>query len=119
METDIYKIYHNSFGIAFQWIDIESKKKRKKVQLVFRDMGFYLSVTEIRDFYNCIASTKKTGTCNCCSQDCDKRSIMLATPSSKVGIAVNEQELLQLEDLIKGTLFQLDLEQYLNQVCRN
>jgi len=119
MENDIHKIYHNSFGIAFQWKFPEQKKKPKKVQLVFRDMGFYLSLVEIKEFYNCIYATKQLETDVCCREDCDKRCIMIKSPSDKVSLAVNETELLQLEDLLKGTLFQLELNDYLNHLCKN
>ncbi|GAA3776332.1 hypothetical protein GCM10022271_05590 [Corallibacter vietnamensis] len=118
MENDIYKIYHNSFGISFQWMHSESKKRHKKIQIVFRNMGFYLSKNEIKEFYNCIYHAKQSQPCSCC-KDCDSRNILVRTPSDKVDIALNTEELTQVEDLIKGTLFQLDLDNYLHSLCKN
>lgn len=119
MEQDIYKIYHNNFGISFKWINPQTEKVKGKVQLIFRDMGFYLTHSEIKQFYNCVCAAKNTEPCSCCQSNIDSKNIMLKTPSNKIDIAVNEKELSQVEDLIKGTLFQLDLEYYLETLCKN
>ncbi len=115
MEKNIYKIYHNDFGIAFQWkSDIT---KQDKIQLVFRNMGFYLSTKEIKQFRQNVYDAKSAKGCSCCERDCDTKSILLKTPSTKVDLAVNNKELIEVEDLITGTLFQLDLDNYLNNLC--
>ncbi|MGR7812705.1 hypothetical protein [Lacinutrix undariae] len=119
MTNDIHKIYHNKFGIAFKWLQPVSKQKRNKVQIVFRDMGFYLTHKEVQQFYNCICDSQESEPCSCCKTDCDTRNILIKTPSSKIDIALNAEELILVEDLIKGTLFQLDLDDYLMNVCKN
>ena len=50
-------------------------------------------------------------------EDC--RSILLQTPSNKVSLAVSSVELGQIEDLLRGTLFQLRLNNYLVDICKN
>lgn len=115
MEKDIYKIYHNDFGIAFQWKS--NVTKQEKIQLVFRNMGFYLTFKEIRQFHKNIFDAQNSKGCSCCERECETKSILLKTPSNKVDLAVNEKELMEVEDLIKGTLFQLDLDNYLNNLC--
>ena len=115
MEKEIYKIYHNDFGIAFQWKS--NATKRDKIQLVFRNMGFYLTAKEIRQFHENVFDARNSKGCSCCERDCNTKSILLKTPSTKVDLAVNEKELMEVEDLIKGTLFQLDLDNYLNNLC--
>ncbi|SFZ90327.1 hypothetical protein SAMN05428642_101870 [Flaviramulus basaltis] len=119
MENDIYKIYHNSIGIAFQWKYTTSKQSRNKIQIVFRNMGFFLTLKEIKQFYKNVFEAKETKQCTCCNNDTETRSILVKTPSEKVDIAVNKKELMEVEDLIRGTLFQLNLDDYLNSICKN
>ena len=57
--------------------------------------------------------------CSCCANEKNTKCILLKTPSEKVDIAVNLMELKQLKDLIRGTLFQLSLNQLITDICRN
>jgi hypothetical protein len=117
MENEITKIYHNDFGIAFQWK--YASAKQGKIQVVFRNMGFYLTLGEIKQFQKHIIEAQQPKNCSCCKADCNGRSILLKTPSSKIDLAVNTKELTEVDDLIKGTLFQLDLNNYLNNICKS
>ncbi|WP_452598644.1 DUF6686 family protein [Pontimicrobium sp. MEBiC01747] len=117
MDNEITKIYHNAFGIAFQWKHTSSKQG--KIQIVFRNMGFYLTPNEIRAFYKHVTEAQEPKNCSCCSVECNARTILLRTPSTKIDLAVNKQELADVHDLIKGTLFQLDLNNYLNNICKH
>ena len=117
MSNDIYPIYHNSFGIAFQWKRQLVSKGFNKIQMVFRDMGFYLTLEEIQGFKKNIEAASVCKNCNCCNKE--GRYILLKTPSDKIDIAVSEKELSQVEDLIKGTLFQLQLDTYIKSICAN
>lgn len=119
MNKDIYPIYHNKFGIAFQWKHDFEKKKRNRIQMVFRDLGFYLTVDEIDDFRKAIEVAKVCKDCKCCKSATNERFILVKTPSDKVDMAVSENELKQMEDLFDGTLFQLRLDSYLEQLCKN
>ncbi|UGU14185.1 hypothetical protein LS482_10720 [Sinomicrobium kalidii] len=115
---EIYCIYRNEIGIAFQWKRDIAKNNSGKLQIVFRDMGFYLSPDDVTDFYKCVCHAREFERCADCRQDKEYRSILLRTPADKVDLAVNVYELQQIEDLIEGTLFQLRLDKYLNQLCR-
>ncbi|MBC9796740.1 hypothetical protein [Sinomicrobium weinanense] len=117
--NEIYCIYRNDIGIAFQWKTDLAKNNSKKLQIVFRDMGFYLLPEEVSDFYNCVCSAREFERCAGCSHNKEYRSILLRTPANQVDLAVNTYELQQIEDLIEGTLFQLRLDSYLNQLCGN
>ena len=46
---EIEQIYHNNFGIAFYWKQ-NSQTILDKVQLVFKETGFYLSKEELNIF---------------------------------------------------------------------
>ena len=49
---DINRIYHNNIGIAFQWKKDVQKGNTDCIQMVFRNTGFYLTYSEIKEFYN-------------------------------------------------------------------
>jgi len=115
MGTDsVFKIYDNSIGISFQW-----KKNAKLTQVIFRDTGFHLSKEEIVFFLEEIQLSKQKKTCKTCSLGTECRSMLLKTPFYKVSMAVSLTELNAIEDLLRGTLFQLDLNEYLQELCKN
>ena len=114
---DIDTIYHNNFGIAFRWVT-ETSKPNKKIQLVFRDMGFMLSKNELLLFAENIKGASNLDSyCECEHQQC--RDLLLETPLSQLSLAINHEELNVLYDLVQGTLFKLNLEGYLNGICEN
>ena len=117
---DIYPIYRNSYGMSFQWKRDIIRNSFNKIQVIFRDTGFYLSVEEIQDFSNKIKEAEARGACNCCGKSQpETRSILLKTPCNTVDLAVNQQELSLINELVEGTLFQINLDSYLNKLCNN
>ena len=112
---DIFKIYDNKIGISFQWKEVQSNL----TQVIFRDTGFHLSEDEIALFIEKIIDAKQQKTCFRCEAGEYCKSILLQTPSNKVSMAVSLVELGQIEDLLRGTLFQLKLNGYLNDICKN
>lgn len=119
MQEDIVKIYHNKIGICFKWLtpDFDSSGR---IQVVFRDMGFYLTEEEIRQFAKQIIISKNYRQSRCsCHRKKDCKNILLDTPASSVSLAVSITELNQLEDLLQGTLFWLELDNYLKYGCKN
>jgi len=119
MEKEICKIYHNNIGIAFRW-QAPFNNTSEKVQVVFNHMGFQLSKEEIVLFSNQVACSRASvSNCTRCAFKKDCKNILLETPSASVSLAVNEKELEQLDDLLNGTLFWLDLEDYLKTTSRN
>ncbi len=119
MNEDIYPIYNNSIGMAFQW-KRGASKTNGKIQVIFRDTGLLLSRDELLQFFNNVQCTKNSGgPCNFRCGEMDCRSLLLDTPASQVSLAVSARELNAIEDLIQGTLFQLDLSTYLNGICND
>ena len=112
--NDVYKIYSNGVGIAFKW-----QKDAFLTQLIFRDTGFHLSIDEIELFIEQVQVSKINVPCLDCKLGTNCRSILLRTPSSRVSLAVSFKELNQIEDLLNGTLFQLELNEYLQEICKN
>lgn len=114
----IVQVYHNDFGVAFYWIK-ENVVLEEKVQLVFKETGFYLSHSELLQFSGNIETTCRKINCSDCElrQKCHK--YLLLTPFSGLELAVSEEEALQLNDLVQGTLFQMELNKYLKELCKN
>lgn len=113
--NEVSKIYKNKIGISFRWKYIH----HSLVQIVFKDMGFYLTTAEIETFINKVIEAKKQGKCITCKYKKQCKSILLQTPSKKISLAVSFNELNQIEDLLKGTYFQLHLNNYLEKLCKN
>lgn len=110
---DINKLYHNDFGIAFQWKRCAAKDY-KKIQLVFRSTGLFLSKKELLEFNNYVdISLKRPPLCIDCKENSDCKSLLLQTPAPQISLAVSYTELESIKDLLKGTLTQLDLERIL------
>ncbi|MEM6719864.1 MAG: hypothetical protein AAF611_11135 [Bacteroidota bacterium] len=117
--SDIQRIYHNDFGIAFQWKQDLAKNKNNQFQVIFRDTGFYLTLSQLEGFASLVQQASDRGCCAGCKANNNCRSILLKTPAKNVDLAVSEEELDSIADLIDGTLFQIKLDRYLKDVCRN
>lgn len=119
MDQDIDKIYHNNFGVSFIWKEENTINKSPKIQLIFRDMGFCLTYSEIVQFQKQVGYVKSINPCSTCKNKERNRFMLLKTPCKQVDLAINALELKDIDDLIQGTLFHLDLYHYLNEICKN
>ncbi|WP_046743369.1 hypothetical protein [Kordia zhangzhouensis] len=117
--SDIQHIYHNTIGISFQWEKDLANNRNDFFQVIFRDTGFYLSFQQLESFAQLIQEAKIRGCCKNCEKNAHCRLILLKTPASQVDLAVSIEELETITDLVEGTLFQIKLKKYLNDVCRN
>ncbi len=116
---DINPIYHNDFGVAFQWKK-NAIQHTKKIQMVFRDTGLLLSKQELIVFSKNIQCTREGATlCKDCKQNESCKAILLETPAPQVTLAMNQKELDAVHDLVEGTLFQLNLDQYLGNLFKD
>ncbi|MES2545219.1 MAG: hypothetical protein V4548_10065 [Bacteroidota bacterium] len=115
---EIERIYFNDFGVAFYW-----KKQNTilldKIQLVFKETGLYVTFPELIAFRKLIDDSVKD---NCC-QGCDLRNncgkFLLKTPFAQVDLAFSTKELDSIKDLVEGTLFQINLNEFINGVGMN
>lgn len=115
---EIEQIYYNDFGVAFHWKK-EQKVMKSKVQLVFKETGFYLSKEELTIFADNIDATCHEMNCNGCQFQRKCHKFLLKTPLQQIDLAVSTDELLQIKDLVEGTIFQIRLKDYLDEVCQN
>ncbi|MDT0687874.1 hypothetical protein [Autumnicola psychrophila] len=115
---DVDLIYHNKFGIAFRWNNSELKADPNRIQIIFKDMGFYLLREEILQFSSNIKLAEKRSCSNCQNPE-NCRNILLRSPLQKMDFTVSSEELEQISELIEGTLFRLNLLHYLDDICKN
>jgi hypothetical protein len=116
---EIEQIYFNEFGVAFHWRKNDEVLK-DRVQIVFKETGFYLSENEIRDFSEIINDTcQKLDHCGECCHRARCHKFLLKTPLKEIDLAVSKNELMQIKDLIEGTLFTIELMEYIDNICKN
>lgn len=114
----IEPLYFNDFGTAFYWRQ-NGLTLTSKVQLVFRETGFYFTTEELKFFTEQIDEACKRNTCQGCSMRDKCMKFLLKTPIAQIDLAVSMQELNGIKDLVHGALFRIDLEKFLNGVGRN
>ncbi len=114
----IDKIYSNTVGISFFWKK-EANVLMPRVQLVFRDIGFLLTLNELKDFSDSCTTTRQSQCCNECKDPQNCRSLLLRTPSDKVDLAISKDELDQIHELINGTIFRVELKNWIKNVSLN
>lgn len=115
---EIEQIYFNDFGVAFHW-KRDNRVLTEKVQIIFKETGFYLSLHEIRAFAQLIENTCEEMECSGCCHRASCYKYLLKTPLQQIDLAVSKSELLQIKDLVEGTLFTMELYDYINNVCKN
>ncbi len=109
----IKQIYYNDSGTSFFWRK-ENEVLTDKVQLIFRETGFYLSRQELKLFQSCIdESYSQNSNCSDCTLKNTCHKFLLKTPCTQVDLAVSMQELKAVKDLVEGTLFKINLDEYL------
>lgn len=118
MMNEIEKIYHNDVGIGFYWKKGEARKENK-IQLIFRDIGFYLSLQELKIFGDQVLNALQMPCCEQCSHKSECQTILLRTPSEKIDLAVSKKELKGIDDLIKGCVFQIEINVMMQNICKN
>lgn len=101
-------IYQNDGGIAFYW-----NNKRDQVQVVFREIGFSLNLSELKNFQEQVNTSLSQRCCDQCKTKSSCRSLLLKTPFEKIDLAVSREDLLNLNDLFGATILKLEIEEYL------
>ncbi|MXN93222.1 hypothetical protein GR160_18490 [Flavobacterium sp. Sd200] len=115
---EVEQVYYNDFGVAFHWRK-EGEVLRDKVQIIFKETGFYFTATQVAKFADIIDQTCQDISCSSCCQRAHCHRFLLKTPLNQIDLAVNKAELMQIKDLIDGTLFNLNLMDYLDTIGRN
>ncbi|WP_431243251.1 hypothetical protein ACQ9BO_00640 [Flavobacterium sp. P21] len=110
---DIEQIYRNDFGISFYWKE-GNEIVSDKIQLLFKQMGFYFSIQELNEFHDLIED------CVTDHNDSDRYStkrvfdkFLLKTPYVALDLEISPIELNSIRDLVDGSLFRLNLNEYI------
>nr|WP_288836069.1 hypothetical protein [uncultured Flavobacterium sp.] len=115
----IHQIYLNSLGIAFFW-EKEEGNIPNRVQLIFKEIGLFFSITELREFeYLINESIAKNSCCEGCALRNSNCKFLLKTPLHQIDLSVSMDELNKIKDLVNGTLFRINMESYLNGEGKN
>lgn len=115
----IEQIYVNDMGMAFFWKQQETVIQ-DKVQLVFKETGFYFSVDELQRFMVLIKeSCRRNHTCESCAIKSQCHKFLLKTPVAQIDLAVSMKELDGIRDLVEGALFKIELYGFISGVGRN
>ncbi|MBC5840258.1 hypothetical protein H8R23_02470 [Flavobacterium sp. F-380] len=110
----IKQIYQNDSGTSFFWKK-EHDIVTDKVQLIFRETGFYFSRLELQQFKGCIEDSYRANrNCESCELKNSCHKFLLRTPCDQIDLAVCMNELTAVKDLVEGTLFNIQLIDYLN-----
>lgn len=113
---DIQQLYYNTFGVSFYWVK-DGKTLSQRIQMVFKDTGMYLTAEQVLEFSGLIKECSESR-CDSCTGKCC-RKFLLKTPVPEIDLAIDYSEYLQIKDLIDGTLFKIDLYNYINKECLN
>ncbi len=117
--NEIEKIYYNDFGMAFYWRK-ENETVAEKIQLIFKETGFYFSVSELKTFTCLIEdSFQKNKCCEECALKNQCHKFLLKTPCDQIDLAVSIKELSAIKDLVGGTLFKIELVNFVYGAGRN
>jgi hypothetical protein len=109
----IKQIYNNESGTSFFWKK-ENNIVTDKVQLIFRETGFYFSRIELQQFKSCVEESYLTNrSCKNCDLKNSCHKFLLRTPCTQIDLAVTMNELMAVKDLVEGTLFNIKLVDYL------
>lgn len=113
------QIYGNDFGMAFFWKRAD-EVKCNKVQLIFKEIGFHLSLSELEYFETLILeSQSRINNCSDCALKENCSRFLLQTPANQIDLAVSASELTGIQDLVAGTVFKIKLQSYLFGEGRN
>lgn len=113
------QIYGNNIGVAFYWNNSEGAKT-EKIQVVFKETGFNLTLSELEYFSKLILeSQSRTNCCGDCKAKANCSRFLLQTPAKQIDLAVSIDELEEIQDLVGGTIFKINLENYTQGVGRN
>ncbi len=105
-------IYQNDYGTTFLLTDAPNPACR--IQLVVDAIGLFMSIEDLEHLLHIVQGSDKPCNCaDCGGLPCEK--IWCANPLIDICLKVDGPRLDQLEDLIKGTQFIMNLDATLEQ----
>lgn len=115
----IKQIYTNQMGMAFYW-NRSDEVDSEKIQLVFKETGFNLTLSELEYFSKLIIESEaRTHCCAECKLKNQCGRFLLQTPAKQIDLAVSIAELEGIQDLVDGTIFKIKLQNHVSEIGRN
>lgn len=113
---DVNIIYKNDVGLSFIW-KRGPVNQLSKVNLVINDMALHLTKNEVLRFSSLIdIALKRSITCHNCEHNRSCKSFLLESPIPQISFVMSYKEILSIQDLVKGTLFELGLDSLLKEI---
>ncbi len=109
-------VYHNNIGATYILKDEieESITSFEKIQLQLGDIAIILDQQEMKNLLVIIDSAKKGCQCDDCGKTNPFKTIKCDTPLAVISFKSTKQNIEGLENLIKGTIFQLEMNSILD-----
>jgi hypothetical protein len=115
----INQIYGNQTGMAFYW-NCSDEGQKEKIQLIFKETGFNLTLSELEYFSKLIIESKARTRCReGCKLKNQCERFLLQTPAKQIDLAVSITELEGIQDLVNGTIFKIKLQNHVVGIGRN
>lgn len=112
-------IYGNDFGMAFYWKRAD-ELDCTKIQLVFKETGFHLNLSELEQFSELILESEhRISACSDCALKKQCSRYLLQTPAKQIDLAVSIAELEGIQDLVDGTIFKIKLQNHISGIGKN
>jgi hypothetical protein len=105
-------IYQNNIGSSFYLKDdINSDLSMDRIQIIIGDVALILNNNEIYPFLEVINSVKN----GCKYEECHElKQITCNTSYTKLIFKSDKENIIELKDLVKGTIFELQLNTLIN-----
>ncbi|MDN3621246.1 hypothetical protein QWY81_17400 [Polaribacter undariae] len=105
-------IYHNNIGATYFFKDnLDPDLSMNKIQIIIGDIALILEDNEIFSFLEVIESVKMACKCDDCNE---LKQITCNTSYTKLIFKSTRKNINELEDLIKGTIFEIQLNSLIN-----
>ena len=103
-------IYNNTIGTTYLIREnLDARTGLEKIQLLLDDIAMILDKKELRQLLKTINSAKKGCSCKECTEKQQCKSIIFKSSYSAVHFKSNKTNLSALDDLIRRTIFELEL----------
>jgi hypothetical protein len=109
------EIYRNEYGVSYRNFDLEKDEKRG-VQLIIDRVGLYLSIPELENLKRIVLNKYEGEPCMCseCQGEVSNK-IWCTNPLIDICLKFNDANIEEIEDLITGTQFMLNIDETLKK----
>ena len=112
------EIYRNDYGVSYRNMNIEEDEDG--VQLIIDRVGLYLSIKELENLKRIVVNKTDGEPCMCSEcQGAVSNKIWCTNPLIDICLKFNDDNIGDIEDLITGTQFILNIDETLKKYALN